>query len=206
MNPDTACMTPGPVGNNNDPRSPQPNQACLTPYLSYLLVSSTSFSSSSPSLSFSPTTQPSSQNTMLCHPALSLHALILSWYRVQHTPSSASTGDFSTSLRSHHYVLTPECSYSFQCSALTSSWRSSCDLVMAVTSHVAGSCARYQSYPIPYLSHLNCLCNVIWIPSRCSIMKMNKGWIMAHHSCCQEMTFDVWKYSRFVWSHSIKIW
>jgi len=33
-----------------------------------------------PSLSFSSTTQPSSQNTKLSHPSLSLHAMIMSWH------------------------------------------------------------------------------------------------------------------------------
>ena len=44
-----------------------------------------------PSLSFSSTTQPSSQNTNLYHPSLSLHAIIMSWHQVQHTPSTAYT-------------------------------------------------------------------------------------------------------------------
>jgi len=44
-----------------------------------------------PSLSFSSTTQPSSQNTKLNHPSLSLHAMIMSSHRVQHTPSTAHT-------------------------------------------------------------------------------------------------------------------
>jgi len=39
-----------------------------------------------PSLSFSSTTQPSSQNTKLSHPSLSLHDMIMSWHRVQHPP------------------------------------------------------------------------------------------------------------------------
>jgi len=38
------------------------------------------------SLSFSSTSQPSSQNTKLCHPSLSLHGMIMSWHRVQHPP------------------------------------------------------------------------------------------------------------------------
>jgi len=70
-----------------------------------------------PSLSFSSTTQPSSQNTMLSHPSLSLHDMILSWHRVQHTPSTASTQDCLSSLYSH-YKLTPECSFSFRRASL----------------------------------------------------------------------------------------
>jgi len=65
-----------------------------------------------PSLSFSSTTQPSSQNTKLSHPSLSLHDMIMSWHRVQHTPSTASTQDCMSSLHSHDYELTPECSFS----------------------------------------------------------------------------------------------
>jgi len=66
-----------------------------------------------PSLSFSSTTQPSSQNTKLSHSSLSLHAIIMYWHRVQHTPSTASTQDCMSSLHSHDYELTPECSFSF---------------------------------------------------------------------------------------------
>jgi len=41
-----------------------------------------------PSLSFSSTTLPSSQNTKLSHPSLSLHAIIMSQHRVKYTPST----------------------------------------------------------------------------------------------------------------------
>jgi len=44
-----------------------------------------------PSLSFSSTTQPSSQNNKLSDPCLSLHTMIMSWHRVQHTPSTVYT-------------------------------------------------------------------------------------------------------------------
>ena len=43
----------------------------------------------SPSLSFSSTTLPSSQNTKLSHPSLSVHAMIMSSHRVKHTLSTA---------------------------------------------------------------------------------------------------------------------
>ena len=43
------------------------------------------------SFSSSFTTLPSSQNTKFSHPSLSLHALIISWHRVQYTPSTACT-------------------------------------------------------------------------------------------------------------------
>jgi len=81
--PDTAGMSSDPACNHTDMRSSQPNQACRTSDFSYRLVSSTSFSSASPSLSFLSTTLPSSQNTTLTHPSLSLHAMIMSWHRVQ---------------------------------------------------------------------------------------------------------------------------
>jgi len=87
-----------------------------------------------PSLSFSSTTQPSSQNTKLGHPSLSLHDMIMSWHRVQHTPSTAyteyslhrvqhppstaSTQDCLSSLHSHDYELTPECIFSFRPTSL----------------------------------------------------------------------------------------
>jgi len=47
------------------------------------------------SLSFSSPSQPSSQNTKISHPSLSLHGMIMSWHRVQHTPSTAYT-EYST--------------------------------------------------------------------------------------------------------------
>jgi len=71
-----------------------------------------------PSLSFSSTTQPSSQNTKFSHPSLSLHDMIMSWHQVQHTPSTASTQDCVSSRHSHDYELTPECSVSFRRTSL----------------------------------------------------------------------------------------
>jgi len=38
----------------------------------------------------------------------------MSWHRVQHTPSTASTRDCLSSLHSHDYEPTPECSFSFR--------------------------------------------------------------------------------------------
>jgi len=43
------------------------------------------------SLSFSSSTLPSPKNTKLSHPSLSLHAMIKSSHRVQHSPSTAYT-------------------------------------------------------------------------------------------------------------------
>jgi len=71
-----------------------------------------------PSLSFSSTSQPSSQNTKFSHPSQSLHGMIMSWHRVQHTPSTASTQDCLSSLHSHDYELTPECRVSFRRASL----------------------------------------------------------------------------------------
>jgi len=57
----------------------------------YPLVSSTSFSSWSPSLFFLSTTLPSSLNTKLSHPSQSLYAMIMRWHRVESTQSTAYT-------------------------------------------------------------------------------------------------------------------
>jgi len=71
--------------------SSKPNHARRTPDFSYPLLCSTSFSSSSPSLAFLSTPLPSSLNTKWSHPSLSLHAMIMSWHQVQHSPSTAVT-------------------------------------------------------------------------------------------------------------------
>jgi len=59
-----------------------------------------------PSPSFSSTTQPSAQNTKSSHPSLSLHDMIMSWHRVQHTPSTAYT-EYSI----HRVQHTPSTAY-----------------------------------------------------------------------------------------------
>jgi len=109
---DTRSFQPNQECNYTDTRSSQPTQASRTPDFSNPLVSSTSFSSSSPispflvhnstiiaepkvksSLSISPCHHheltPSTANTKY-----SIH-------RVQHTPSTASTQDCLFSLHSH---------------------------------------------------------------------------------------------------------
>jgi len=98
-----------------------------------------------PSLSFSSTTLLSLQNTKLSHPSLSLHAMIMSWHRVQHTPSKASTQDCLSSFHSQDYEWTPECSFSFQCASLhdqppsaTAPWELK-DIVTLAHSHVCES-------------------------------------------------------------------
>jgi len=80
--------------------------------------SSTSFASSSPSLSFSSITLLLSQNRKFSHHSLSLHVMIMSWHRVQHTTSTAFTQDWLSSLYSHDYELTPECRMSSQHASL----------------------------------------------------------------------------------------
>jgi len=127
--PDMAGMRPDPVCIITNTRSSQPNQASRTPDFSYPLVSSTSYSSSSPislflihistiiaehkvksSLSISPwhdhELTPSTAYT-----EYSIH-------RVQHTPNTASTQDCLSSVHSHKHELTPECRVSFQCASL----------------------------------------------------------------------------------------
>jgi len=84
-----------------------------------------------PSLSFSSTPLTSLQNTMAIYQSLSLHVMIMSWHRVQYIPSTAypkysihwvqhtlSTQGCLSSLHSHNYKLTPECSFSFCCASL----------------------------------------------------------------------------------------
>ena len=112
--PDTAGTCPDPVSNNTDSRSCEPTHPHCTADFSYPLVSSTSFSSSFTSLSISSPTLPSSENTKLSHPSPSLHAIIMRWHRVHHTPSRASTQDCVSSRHSHDYKLTSECRFSFR--------------------------------------------------------------------------------------------
>jgi len=83
--------------NNTDTRSSQPNQASRIPNSSFCSYPPHRSHLYPSSLSFSSTTLPSSQNTKLSHLSLSLHAMIMSWdrvqayteysiHRVQHTP------------------------------------------------------------------------------------------------------------------------
>jgi len=109
-----------------------------------------------PSPSFSSTTLTSLQNTKLSYPSLSLRVMIMSWHRVHHTPSTPytespirrvqhtrSTQDRSSSLHSHNYELTPECSSSIQC-ASPNNWATSasfpCELKGKVTLSHTHSC------------------------------------------------------------------
>jgi len=76
--PDTAGTSPDPAGNNTNTRSSKPNQASRTPDFSGPLVSSTSFSSSSPISLSRPQLYHHCKNTKLSHPSLSPHAIIVS--------------------------------------------------------------------------------------------------------------------------------
>jgi len=86
--PDTAGVSPNQVCSNTNTQSTAPNEAGHTPDLLYVLVSSTLFWSSSQSCCFSSTTLPLSQNTMLRHPLLFLHGMIMCWHWVQQSPST----------------------------------------------------------------------------------------------------------------------
>jgi hypothetical protein len=68
-----------------------------------------------PPLSFSSTTLTSFENTMLSYPTQCLHLMIMSWHRVQYTPS---TQHCLSSLYSHDYELTTECSFNLWCCSL----------------------------------------------------------------------------------------
>jgi len=121
---DTAGASSEPACNYTDTRSSNPIWQAV-PLISHIPSYPPHCSHRHPpSLSFSSTTLPSLQNTKLSHPSLSLHVLIMSWHRVQqtpstsihwvqHTPTTASTQDCLSSLHSHDYELTPECSFSF---------------------------------------------------------------------------------------------
>jgi hypothetical protein len=109
------------VCNKSNMRSSQHNQACRTLYFSYLLVSSTSFSSSSPislllvhnSTIITEHTVKSSLSISPCHDYELTPSTAYIEYdilRVQHTPSTASTQDCLFSFHSHDYELTSNCS------------------------------------------------------------------------------------------------
>jgi len=124
-----AGMSPDPACNYTDTRSSQPNQASHTLDLSYPLVSSTSFSSSSPislflvhnSTIIAEHKVKSSLSISPCHDhelTPSTAYIEYNIHRVQHTPSTASTQDCLSSFHSHDYELTPECSFSFRRASL----------------------------------------------------------------------------------------
>jgi hypothetical protein len=137
--------SPNLVSNYSDMRFSQPNQASCTIDCSFPLVSSTSFSSSSPislflvhtsiiitehkvmsSVSISPCHNPeltlstayTEYNIHLVQHTLSTVYPQYSIHSVQYILSTPSTQDFLSSLHSHNYQLTPEWSFSFQHASL----------------------------------------------------------------------------------------
>jgi len=111
--PDMAGTSPDPACNNTDTRSSQPNQASCTPDLSYPLVSSTSFSSSSPISLFV-----IHISTIIAEHKVKSSLSISPWHDHELTPSTASTRNCLSSLHSHDYELTPEHCFSFRRASL----------------------------------------------------------------------------------------
>ena len=118
-----AGTTSDPASNNTNTKSTQPNQASLTPDFSYPPISSTSFSSSSPislflvhnSTIIAEDKVKSSLFISLCHNHELTPSTAYTEYSIhqsQYSPSTASTHDCVSSLHSHNYELTPECSFS----------------------------------------------------------------------------------------------
>jgi len=122
--PDTAGTSPDPAYIHTDTRSSQPNQACCTPAFSYLLVSSTSFSSSFPISLFlvhnSATIAEHIVKSSLSIPPCHDHVLTPSTAYTESTAytNTASTQDWLSSLHSHNYELTPEGTFSFRSASL----------------------------------------------------------------------------------------
>jgi len=84
--PDMAGTSPDPARTNTDTRSSQPNQASHTPYFSYPLVSSISFSSSSPISLFLV-----HNSTIIAEHIVNSSLSIFSWHDHELTPSTAYT-------------------------------------------------------------------------------------------------------------------
>ena len=125
----TAGMSPDRACNYTDTRSSEPNQASHTRDFSYPLVSSASFSSSSPMSLFlahnstiiAEHNVKSSLSISQCHDhelTPSTASTEYSIHREQHTPNTSYTEDCLFSLHSHDYELTPECSFSFRRASL----------------------------------------------------------------------------------------
>jgi len=107
--PDTAGTSPDAACNNTTTRSFQPNQASCTPDFSYLPVSSTSFSSSSPISLFL-----IHISTIIAEHKVKSSLSISPWHNHELTPSTGSTQDCLSSLHSHDYEITPEHRFSFR--------------------------------------------------------------------------------------------
>jgi hypothetical protein len=123
--PDTAGMSCDLACNHNDTWFSQSNPASRTPDYAYLLVSSTSFSSSSPICLFlfhnstiiAAQKVKSSLSILPCHDhefAPSIAYNEYSIHRVGHTPSTASIQDYLSFFHAQDYEFTPECSFSFR--------------------------------------------------------------------------------------------
>jgi len=116
--PDRAGMRPNLLNSVTDLRSSKPNRATHTPDFSYLLTSSIWFSSSSPISLSRPQLY---HHRQIQSRVISLHlAMPWSWvntdsgiHRVPRTLNPASTQVGLSSLHSHNYKLTPQCSFSF---------------------------------------------------------------------------------------------
>ena len=140
--PDLAC-------NNSNTWSSQRNQASCTADFSYPLESSISFSSSSPISLFLIL-----NSTIIAEHKVISSLSVSSWYdhvltpstaytqysipQVLHTPSTASTQVYLSSLHSHDYKMTPECSFSFRRTSLhdpppsaSSPWELKCEVTLS---------------------------------------------------------------------------
>jgi len=111
--PDPAGTSPDSACNNTDTRSSQPNQASRPPDIPYLLISSTSFSFSSPISLFL-----IHISTIIAEHKVNSSLSISPCHDHELTPSTASTQDCLSSLHSHDYELTPECRFSFRRASL----------------------------------------------------------------------------------------
>jgi len=111
--PDMAGMNPDPACNDIDTRSSHPSQASRTPDFSYPLVSSTSFSSSSPISLFV-----IHISTIIAEHKVQSSLSISPWHDHELTPSTASTQDCLSSLHSHDYQWTPDHRSSFRRASL----------------------------------------------------------------------------------------
>jgi len=100
-----ASTSPDPARTNTETRSSQLNQASRTPDFSYPLVSSISFSSSSPISLFLV-----HNSTIITEHKVKSSLYISPWHDNELTPSTTSTQDCLSSLHSHDYMLPPECS------------------------------------------------------------------------------------------------
>jgi len=123
-NTDTRSSHPNHEWNYTDRRSSQPNQASRTPDFSFSLISSESFPSSSPislfllhnSTIIAEHRVKSSRSISPCHD--DELTLCTSTHRVQHTPCTASNQDCLSSLHSHNYELTPQCTFNLRRASL----------------------------------------------------------------------------------------